>query len=268
MKGWANLGTGDAVELASAGARLGARLLDVMLIPLAALSLMAMIPLVWTLAFGLWDGEAYEAFWYSDDSEFGAVVAALPWIWIATCIAPWIAFEVAFVALKGQSPGKMATRIRVVRADEGLDPGWGRSISRSILPAALVFIPVVGWLLLLLVCISLLWDRARQGWHDKVARTLVIKTTHSPEPKASSNRHGGAAFVLGVFSLIPVVGMIVGPIGIVHSSGSLNQRRHEGAPRRRLALAGFVLSMVGTGINTLLAGVAVIALVGYAVFNA
>ena len=79
------------------------------------------------------------------------------------------------IALKGQTLGKMATSIKVVRADNGLVPGWGKSIGRWIIPAALGFIPFVGWILALLVYLSLTWDKARQGWHDKAVKTLVIK---------------------------------------------------------------------------------------------
>ena len=84
-------------------------------------------------------------------------------------------YEVTMIATRGQTLGKMATSIKVVRADNGLVPGWGKSISRWIIPALLPIIPFVGWLLSLLVYISLLWDKVRQGWHDKAAGTLVIK---------------------------------------------------------------------------------------------
>ena len=70
----------------------------------------------------------------------------------------------------------MATRIKVVRADNGLEPGWGKSIGRWIIPAALGFIPFVGWILYAAgLPLPDLWDKARQGWHDKAAGTLVIK---------------------------------------------------------------------------------------------
>ena len=50
-----------------------------------------------------------------------------------------------------------------------------KSIGRWIIPAVVAFIPAIGGLLSLLVYISLLWDSARQGWHDKAAGTLVVK---------------------------------------------------------------------------------------------
>ena len=74
-----------------------------------------------------------------------------------------ILYEVVLIATKGQTLGKMAVRVKVVRADNGLEPGWGKAIGRWIIPAALGFIPFVGWLLSLLVYLSLLWDKVRQG---------------------------------------------------------------------------------------------------------
>ena len=162
VTGWANLGTGGTVELASVGARLGARILDWIIMAVGFVIL---------LVIGI--GAAVGV---SSDSEeasglsVGALVATVLLIAVVG-----IVYEVTMIALKGQTVGKMATSIRVVRADNGLVPGWGKSISRWIIPAVLAFIPLVGWILSLLVYISLTWDRARQGWHDKAAATLVIK---------------------------------------------------------------------------------------------
>ena len=86
-----------------------------------------------------------------------------------------VAYEVTMIALKGQTLGKMATSIKVVRADNGLLPGWGKSIGRWIIPIILLFVPLLGWVLFLLVYVSLTWDKVRQGWHDKAAGTLVVK---------------------------------------------------------------------------------------------
>ena len=75
---------------------------------------------------------------------------------------------------------------------------------------------------------------------------------YSPKPMATSNGHGIAGFVLGICSFItPYLGIIVGIIGIVLSHKGLNRSKLEGAPYRRLAMAGFVLSIVGTSLNAL-----------------
>ncbi len=102
--------------------------------------------------------------------------------WWLTAVAAF--YEIAFIAVKGQTPGKMATRIQVVRAEDlfqpewGRPPSWGRSLVRWGLPFVLglpaYFVPF-GNFLPLLCYLSLTWDRDRQGWHDKAARTFVIR---------------------------------------------------------------------------------------------
>ena len=166
MTGWATLGTGGKAELASPGSRLGARLIDFVIIGVAGLILFVVLgALVAVTVSG--DSTA-------TDEEAAAVVLGFLLAAAGFAVAG-AAYEVTMIALKGQTLGKMATSIKVVRADDGLAPGWGKSIGRWIIPVVFVFIPVVGWLLSLLVYVSLTWDRARQGWHDKAAATLVIK---------------------------------------------------------------------------------------------
>ena len=166
MTGWANLGTGGTVELASPGARLGARIIDIVIMVVAALVIFFV---VLAQAVGLSSDDSTVT-----DEEAAALFGGLALATLAFAVAGAL-YEVTMIALKGQTLGKMATSIRVVRADNGLVPGWGKSIGRWIIPAVLGFIPFVGWLLSLLVYISLTWDRARQGWHDKAAATLVVK---------------------------------------------------------------------------------------------
>ena len=165
MAGWAALGTGEPVELAGPGSRLGARVLDVVI-----MSVVGLILLVAGLvsAVGITSGDSV-----SDEEATAGAGAFIAFAIVAVVIG--VLYEVTMIATKGQTLGKMATRIKVVRADNGLVPGWGKSIGRWIIPAVLGFIPFVGWLLSLLVYLSLLWDKARQGWHDKAAGTLVIK---------------------------------------------------------------------------------------------
>ena len=163
--GWATLGTGGTVELAGPLGRLGARIIDVVIMFVISIILLAVGVLS---VIGMSSGDV-------TDEESAAGVAAFVGFALAGA-AVGIVYEVSMIALRGQTLGKMATRIRVVRADNGQIPGWGKSIGRWIIPAVLGFIPFVGWLLSLLVYVSLLWDKVRQGWHDKAAGTLVIKT--------------------------------------------------------------------------------------------
>ena len=160
--GWATTGTGESVQLASPGARLGARILDIVIVTVALIILAA-----------LGVGIALAGSSNSDDASAFSVGALVVSVLLAAAVG--LLYEVTMIATRGQTLGKMATSIKVVRADNGLVPGWGKSIGRWIIPALLPIIPLVGWILSLLVYISLLWDRARQGWHDKAAGTLVVK---------------------------------------------------------------------------------------------
>lgn len=164
MTGRATLGTGEDVELAGAGGRLGARIID-FVIMFAGIVILFIAGLA--AAIGLDSGD-------STDEEAAAATGVFI-AFAALAVLVGILYEVTMIAIRGQTLGKMAVRIKVVRADNGMNPGWGKSIGRWILPAVLGFIPFVGWILSLLVYISLLWDRARQGWHDKAAGTFVVK---------------------------------------------------------------------------------------------
>lgn len=146
------LGTGETVALASPGTRLTARIVDVLIL-----------------------------------AVLGTVLGSVADIAGAFIIGA--IYETVFVATKGQTPGKMATRIRIVRTEDGATPDWRAAAYRWALPAvasvARLVAPAVGVesdaasllaLIGVLVYVSLLWDKRRQGWHDKFARTLVINT--------------------------------------------------------------------------------------------
>lgn len=153
------------MQLASAGARLGARIIDIVIMVVVAIVLI----IIGILAlFGVSSEDSLT----DDETEIGFAFLFGTWAVIALI---GLLYEVVMIATRGQTLGKMMTSVKVVRADNGLVPGWGKSIGRWIIPAVLNFIPAVGPFLSLLVYLSLLWDSARQGWHDKAAGTFVIK---------------------------------------------------------------------------------------------
>lgn len=158
QKGWATTGTGESLQLAGVGARIGARVIDAVIVIFA-----------WIILAVVGIADAAGTGSDSDDGVGDLIMSAL----IGAVIG--LLYEVTMIATRGQTLGKMATKVMVVRADNGLVPGWGKSVGRWIIPAALSFIPNFGPILSLLVYISLLWDRRRQGWHDKAAGTLVVK---------------------------------------------------------------------------------------------
>ena len=167
VTGWANLGVGGTVELGSPWSRLGGRILDSLIVGVPAIIIFMVMA---AAAFG----DDADSVTQEDVETFlgGSIVLLATWGILG------VIYEVAMIAKKGQTLGKMATRIKVVRADNGNVPGWGKSLGRWLVPSIFsmlgMLIPFVG-LVALLVYVSLTWDRARQGWHDKAASTLVIK---------------------------------------------------------------------------------------------
>jgi uncharacterized RDD family membrane protein YckC len=137
-------GSGNGVELAGLGQRLLAQVLDLFwLLPLSVL-LGTVAAFVNGGEMSIW-GEAMA-------NVIGALVILLFWVeWQAT-------------------PGKRALGLRIVDAETGGPPAIGRLVLRYIgyLVAAL---PLgLGYL-------WALWDPRRQGWHDKMAGTVVV---HDP----------------------------------------------------------------------------------------
>jgi uncharacterized RDD family membrane protein YckC len=82
-------------------------------------------------------------------------------------LLPWLYFWL-FTGLKGQTLGKMAVGIKVVNA-EGSIPGLGIAALREI-PGK-----IVSFIVLYLGFLWIIWDRRKQGWHDKIAKTYVVR---------------------------------------------------------------------------------------------
>lgn len=162
MTGHVTLGTGEVRRLASPGKRLGARLIDMILLIVAASIIGAM---------GIGGGAMLGA--TGTDAGIGAAIGAFFGAML-TMLVIAVFYEVTLTAVRGQTVGKMAVGIRVARADNGTVPGWGKSIIRWALPNLMCLIPMLGWVGGLLTYVSLTWDDRRQGWHDKAGATVVL----------------------------------------------------------------------------------------------
>lgn len=162
MTGQVLLGNGRVCTLASPGKRLGARIIDMVLLAVAMFIVAAL---------GIGGSAALGS--SGTDAGAGAALGAF-FMTMFTVLALTVVYEVSLTALRGQTVGKMAVGIRVARADNGEVPGWGKSIVRWALPTLMCFIPILGWIAGLLTYVSLTWDDRRQGWHDKAAATVVI----------------------------------------------------------------------------------------------
>lgn len=82
---------------------------------------------------------------------------------------------------KGWTPGKRLLGMRVEDANRGGTLGWRRDLLRRVA----FIVSVLPFYLGLLWPI---WDRRRQTWHDKIARSVVTVQPHSMLP--GSDRHG------------------------------------------------------------------------------
>jgi len=89
-----------------------------------------------------------------------------PLYYLMTWIFPAVAVVLFWVA-RSATPGKMLIRARIVDARTGKKPSTGQLIGRylgyyvSMLPLFLGFFWVA-------------FDKRKQGWHDKLARTVVV----------------------------------------------------------------------------------------------
>jgi uncharacterized RDD family membrane protein YckC len=73
----------------------------------------------------------------------------------------------AFWRYQGATPGKIAIAARIVDAETGGPPSTARLVVR-------LFAYIVSALPLYLGFLWIAFDRRKQGWHDKIAGTVVI----------------------------------------------------------------------------------------------
>jgi uncharacterized RDD family membrane protein YckC len=117
------------------GTRLVAYLIDAIIIMVPTFILMAILPLPLAYLLGLVAGIAYQVYFWTSS---------------------------------GQTPGKMVMGLKVVSAETGglLDTGG----------AAIRYVGyIVSGIAIYLGFLWVIWDPKHEGWHDKIARTKVIK---------------------------------------------------------------------------------------------
>lgn len=95
--------------------------------------------------------------------------AAGPADFLLNWVAPTI-YTIVFWTVKQATPGKMVLSLRIVDATTGSAPSLGQYVGRyfayflSLIPLGLGFIWVA-------------FDGRGQGWHDKLAGTVVVRET-------------------------------------------------------------------------------------------
>ncbi|MBV7412562.1 RDD family protein [Dermabacteraceae bacterium TAE3-ERU27] len=85
-------------------------------------------------------------------------------------------YESIMVTLWGATVGKLLFGVKVVNSVNAELPGPGAGFMRFLIPALCPLIPFIGLLGTLIFLISPTFDSSgrRQGWHDKIANTLVV----------------------------------------------------------------------------------------------
>lgn len=81
----------------------------------------------------------------------------------------------------GQTPGKMLLGLQVIKTD-GTEIADIDAVMRTLGYTINTFALLLGWIWVLV-------DSERQGWHDKLARTYVIKKASNPARNTVSINH-------------------------------------------------------------------------------
>jgi predicted Zn finger-like uncharacterized protein len=105
---------------------------------------------------------------FAGEALLGDGDLALPLISALSGMVIGLTYAVFFTGYNGQTPGKMALRIQVIRTD-GSSMTYGRAFLREVVGKfASGIILGIGYLMVG-------FDRQKQGLHDKIADTYVIK---------------------------------------------------------------------------------------------
>lgn len=119
--------------------------------------------------------------------------------WVDAFIAPFliVAYNVLFVWLKGATPGKMLVGLKIVKID-GSAVDLGAALLREIIGKA------ASGLLFGLGYFWVAFDKKKQGWHDKLAKTVVVRKTHNQ-------------LLVRVLAAVLFVGLVIATIVIYYS---------------------------------------------------
>ena len=101
-----------------------------------------------------------------------ALVGLLAGVWV-------LLYEVHWTSRRGQTWGKRLVGISVVRVDNGQPLSWCRAATRWAVLLLPNLIPVVGQMLVFSATSASTWDPRGQGWHDRLARSVVVRTIPS-----------------------------------------------------------------------------------------
>ena len=97
------------------------------------------------------------------------------WFTLTSTVIVLVYYAVA-VWWRGRTVGKWIMGMKVVRVTDGGPVGFSGASLRSLVPAVAGAPPVIGPFLAIAVYAVAMFDRRRQGLHDKAAGTVVVDT--------------------------------------------------------------------------------------------
>ncbi|MBL7252607.1 RDD family protein [Alloalcanivorax marinus] len=125
----------------------------------------------------------YGLFFHNDPFMGGQLMQpTLPNLLVLTAIplVGWLVINGYMIAHNGQTLGKLALKIKMVRAESDELPSLGRVFFLRLLPVNLVvLIPVVGHLLLIADGLFI-FGKERRCLHDRLAGTRVVEARPGP----------------------------------------------------------------------------------------
>ncbi len=117
---------------------------------------------------------------FTNKDADGTTSFDVPWWWVVLVLVAVLSFEVVPVHVRGQTPGKILTKIRVVSAATGKSPSWGQALARWIVPVAILLglSPILSLAVLPVLAVvygTALLDRGGRSVLDKLSGTRVVQ---------------------------------------------------------------------------------------------
>ena len=79
----------------------------------------------------------------------------------------WTSYFVWMVGMYGATIGKIAMKLKIVKED-GSKVNYSDALVREIASYLSLIVLCLGFL-------NIIWDSKKQSWHDKIAKTVVVK---------------------------------------------------------------------------------------------
>ena len=107
-------------------------------------------------------------------SNLGDKIKSTQYVTLVIVFIAWMLYLVPATAITGRTLGMRGRRIKVIRVN-GMPVGWVPAFARFLVPCALALaIPTLGPVIGLGVVLWGFRDPNRQGFHDKLAKTIVV----------------------------------------------------------------------------------------------